>query len=688
MNLLLVDSTVKDYEVFVSSVNATTRPVVYFPHTTREELLAALHGPIERIAVVSHTTTFIERESLFSDSNVELFRTMIETHQVKHIDYLACNTLGNPEWTEYFKKIPCVIGASNDLTGNLKYGGDWVMESTSEDIEAIYFTQSIEYYKYFLSDFTDTNGIQYTITDSTVSVSGFIGTDVFLTIPSSVTNIDVTYSVTSIGGFAFYGKSLTSVTIPASVTSIGYYAFESVTTLVSLTIENGTTLTIGDGAFFNTRLTEVTIPASVTSIGVNAFNLISTLKTLTIINGTNQLTIGANAFSYSSLTNVTIPASVTSIGKFAFVYIRKLVGLTIVNGTTLTIDEMAFAGTGLTDVTIPASVTSIGSGAFNTLSSVSITSSTVTQSDTFPSGINITLYTLTGTTLTLTGTTLISVTPNDLSIYDLSTLQITSIGTVFNNWTTTSTVYIPSNTTYSGILSDTVTLYKKVIVGGVTYTLLYDNTLYSVSPPNLTSYDLSALPIISIGTVFKSGNWTTTSNVYIPSNTTYSGILSDTVTLCKESSGALTDVYPKTRSSYNLSDFSITSIGTIFQGLPLSSITLPLTLTSIVNKAFRDCENLTEVTFTSTNNLTIGDYAFQNCKLLDTVTFPSNLTSVGESAFQNCAVEGTITFPSSLTTIGDYAFQNNKLTTVNIPSFDILGNHSFSYNTITRVTIG
>ncbi len=44
--------------------------------------------------------------------------------------------------------------------------------------------------------------------------------------------------------------------------------------------------------------------------------------------------------------------------------------------------------------------------------------------------------------------------------------------------------------------------------------------------------------------------------------------------------------------------------------------------------------------------------------------------------------------PAVVTSIGDYAFQNNKLTTVNIPSFDILGNHSFSYNTITRVTIG
>lgn len=47
-----------------------------------------------------------------------------------------------------------------------------------------------------------------------------------LTIPSSVVYDGNTYSVTSIGPFAFYCCSgLTSVTIPNSVTSIGSYAF-------------------------------------------------------------------------------------------------------------------------------------------------------------------------------------------------------------------------------------------------------------------------------------------------------------------------------------------------------------------------------------------------------------------------------------------------------------------------------
>ncbi len=503
MNLLLVDSTVKDYEVFVNSVNATTTPVVYFPHTTRQELLAALHGPIERIAVVSHTHTFIEREPIFSDLNVELFKNIIETHQVKHIDYLACNTLQNPEWTEYFKKIPCVIGASNDLTGNIKYGGDWVMESTSEDIESIYFTQSIEYYKYFLSNFTDTNGIQYTINGSTVSVSGVNNGISELVIPSSITIDSVTYTVTSIDNLAFYQKEVTSVTIPNSVTYIGNSAFMRCSLFI-LTIDDGPNdVIIDDNAFKETRLKSVTIPNSVTTIGSAAFRF-TPLDTLTILDGVKRVEIRGGAFGFTNLKTVTMPRSISYMGEYVF-----------------------------------------GNFPSKFLSSALISSSTELHIRTFDSSTRKALYSVGYDAIT-------SVSLTDLPIYDLSNLSITSIGTVFSSpsWTTISTVFIPTNATYSG-LSSSITLYKKAIVRNITYTLLYDNTLYSVSPTESTSYDLSSLPI--------------------------------------------------------------TSIGAVFQGKPLSSITFPLTLTTIENNAFRNT-GLTSVTIPASVT-SVGDYAFSECQL-------------------------------------------------------------------------
>ncbi len=134
-------------------------------------------------------------------------------------------------------------------------------------------------------------------------------------------------------------KSLTSVTIPDSVTTIEAWAFAMCDALKTLTIGSSVE-TIGDYAFVGCRsLESVAIPDSVTSIGVNAFEQCG-IKTLTI--GTGILTIGQKVFyECKNLTNVVIPNNVTSIGISAF------------RGCS-----------GLTSVTIGSGVTSIGDNAF------------------------------------------------------------------------------------------------------------------------------------------------------------------------------------------------------------------------------------------------------------------------------------------------------------------------------------
>ena len=197
-------------------------------------------------------------------------------------------------------------------------------------------------------------------------------------IPASVTYSGTTYSVTSIGSYAFESCSgLTSVTIPNSVTSIGYRAFYYCSSLTSVTIPNSVT-SIANNAFHGcSSLTSVTIPNSVTSIRYGAFHGCSSLTSVTIPNSVTS--IGDYAFyRCSSLTSVTIPNSVTSIGDYAFESCSSLTSVTIPNSVT-SIGEEAFRDcSSLTSVIIPNSVTSIGEEAFRDCSS--LTSVTIPNS--------------------------------------------------------------------------------------------------------------------------------------------------------------------------------------------------------------------------------------------------------------------------------------------------------------------
>ena len=199
-----------------------------------------------------------------------------------------------------------------------------------------------------------------------------------LTIPDSVTYNGTTYSVTTIGNFAFNNCSgLTSVTIGGSVTTIGNYAFEMCRGLTSVTIPNSVD-TIGSHAFKNcTRLTSVTIGNSVTTIGSSDFEGCYSLTSITF--GSSVTTIGAGAFQgCRGLTSVTIPNSVTTIGNGAFALCSGLTTVTIPN-SVITIGDNAFQTcSGLTTVTIGNSVTSIGYYAFyndTSLTSITIGSS-------------------------------------------------------------------------------------------------------------------------------------------------------------------------------------------------------------------------------------------------------------------------------------------------------------------------
>ena len=195
---------------------------------------------------------------------------------------------------------------------------------------------------------------------------------------SSLTSIEIPFSVTSIGEYAFSGcSSLTSIEIPSSVTSIGMCAFSDCSSLTSIEIPSSVT-SIGEYVFSDcSSLTSIEIPSSVTSIGDYAFNNCDSLTSIEIPSSVTN--IGDYAFSgCSNLTSIEIPSSVTSIGEYAFAWCRNLTSIDIPSSVT-SIGDSAFGDcSSLTSIEIPSSVTSIGNGAFyycSNLTSIEIPSS-------------------------------------------------------------------------------------------------------------------------------------------------------------------------------------------------------------------------------------------------------------------------------------------------------------------------
>ena len=100
----------------------------------------------------------------------------------------------------------------------------------------------------------------------------------------------------------------------------------------------------------------------------------------------------------------------------------------------------------------------------------------------------------------------------------------------------------------------------------------------------------------------------------------------------------------------------------------LQSITIPSNVTSIGSNVFTNCYSLQSITIPS-NVTSIGVSAFTSCYSLQSITIPNNITSIGNYTLGDCHFLKSITIPSSVTTIGNYAFNNcYSLQSITIPS--------------------
>ena len=497
----------------------------------------------------------------------------------------------------------------------------------------------------------EVDGIYYSILsteDKTIKVSGHNNETCqdCVSIPETIENNGVVYTVTSIGDEAFLEcEYLSSITIPSSVRVIGNYAFDYCPKLTSVTIPNSVT-SIGNRAFYScTALKDVYCHAeNVPSTDATVFNS-SNYSNATLHVPAGSLESYKTTSPWSGFENIVAfsPFSgvveidginyelngeskqATVIAKSSGKYSGEIVFLESVEyeGTTYrvtSIGNSAFSGCyDLTSVSIGNNVTSIGDYAFascNALSSVTIGNSVTSIGE--------------GAFSSCSGLSSVTI-PN----------SVTSIGAcAFEYCSGLPSVTIPNSVTSignsafyycSGLTSVTIGNSVKNIGN---YVFAYCSGLTSVTiPNNVTSIGVEAFR-----------NCTSLTSVTIPNSVT-----------------SIRD-----RAFYYCSR--------------LTSVTIPNSVTSIGNSVFYYCSNLTSITIP--NSVTsIGQDAFRSCSGLTSIAIPNSVKSIGNSAFLDCAGLTSVAIGSGVNDIGDKAFAKcsklldvycyaEKVSTIKVNAFD------------------
>ena len=430
-------------------------------------------------------------------------------------------------------------------------------------------------------------------------------------------------TVTSIEKAAFENcNKLTKITIGSGVETVNPYAFNQCNLLATVVFKDSDTANkkICERAFYYCgSLTEVDFGNAVTSIGDYAFTICSKIKSLEF------------------------PDSLTSIGQFAFSPYTDRTGGTYKESN---LESVKF-GTGLK---------TIGNYAFyddRKISKLEFTGDNLTSIGSYAFYDNLALE-----ELNLSG--------DNVSIGD----------NAFNNCNKLKTVNLKSGIKSIGsyafrdctVLDDIKLCSELETIGA--YAFYNCGNLQSIEiPDNVTKIDnntfenCSSLKSVSIGkscttisaTAFN--NATKLEKITVSAdNEKYSSV--DGALLNKEKTSII--LYPKSKSGEFVIPDTVTSIADrAFSSCPnLTKITIGANVESVGAYAFSSCSALTDVVFkdSTIKKKVIGLYAFYNCQALSNVDFGNAVTSIESFAFMIDKSLESIEFPDSLESIGRCAF--------------------------------
>ena len=548
---------------------------------------------------------------------------------------------------------------------------------------------------YVINSDSTTVTVRFPSSSSNGSYLGYASPVGRLIIPDSVTHGGTTYSVTSIGGYAFLNNiNLTSVVISNSITSIGNYAFYGCTNLEAVISDSVTQ--IGNQAFFNVKMIWYGGTATGTSWGAlrigyaedslyytnnSKDTIMQAYPTIVIANIPNTVTtISDYAFSKCRrLSSVTIPNTVNSIGNYVFYNCTGLTSVTIPNTVNSIGNYVFYNCTGLTSVTIPIALSRIGDYAFyecTSLDSININyirsiGNYAFYGCTDLNSINLNNIGSIGNAAFYGCTDLVSV---KISIPSYFT---TTIGQqAFFGCTGLDSVTIPNNVasignnafynvmmiTYHGSASGApwgALFMNGYVEDSLFFTSINKDTLIGSHP----AIAIANIPntVISIGTrAFY--NDTNLNTVTIGNSVTSIGYNSfygcnslDTVFFNADSCISAEMAFENFTSMVFGQNVKMLPRGIFRNNQMVGACRMSNSIKTIGARAFSNCINLSLI-FLSDSLITIEDDAFNGCRNLGSIYIPNTVTTIGDSAFINCDHLDTITIGNSVISIGNHAF--------------------------------
>ena len=422
-------------------------------------------------------------------------------------------------------------------------------------------------------------------------------------------------------------------------------------------------------AFYGcTSLTSVTIPDSVTGIGDAAFSFCASLTSITIPNSVTE--IGGGAFSScTSLTSIKIPDSVMQIGDYVFLGCTNLIEIQVeTDNKFYSSDKGVLFNKNKTEIICyPA-------GIKDTIYLIpsSVTSIGKRAFQNCSNLINIKIpdrVSYIGSIAFADCTSLTSITIPD---------SVTSIsGGAFGNCTSLTSIKIPDSVTsiddyaFSGCISLTSIMIPNRVteIGG--YAFENCTCLTSITiPDSVTEVSDSAF----IGcTSLTAINVAIENQYYASAN----GVLYN-----KDKTTIIYYPVGKKDKNYKIPD-GVTSIGEYaFDGCTsLTSISIPNSVTEIGDSAFSGCTSLTTINVAIENQYyASANGVLYNKDKTELIRYPDGkkdknytiidgVTSVGRLAFYGCTSFTSVTIPNSVTEIGSSAFRNcTSLTNITIPN--------------------